>query len=363
MAATGRLSVRTGRSGGRVAGTSPPSPSGPRGRRAGRNVPPASTATTSPSPRSGRSRSRSLGAALGPHGDVAAGLSHPRGDPRARGHGVVGARRRGARAPRRAAAGGPGPGELRPRIDDSEPPDSDAGRRPRFAFWDNFEQRSPEDGPWPPSGPLPPTWRNWVRYRPTATFDDPWLDAARSLVVLDVGSWPSGSRPHAYRNPPYIAPSLDLYAAFHGPGQRSDWLLLDAHSPLAQDGMLAWTGRVWSEDRRLLASGGGQALFRRMGRSRRVNWVHAGSWRDEGDRDDSDVDSDAVFHSVGRECGHQDPVVRAVAADASDRARLSSFNSSRLLDTSKLSAEPDEALRCRPCQSADRSTLKAIASG
>ncbi len=159
----------------------------------------------------------------------------------------------------------PDPDELRPRVYDTEANDSDPGRRPRFAFWDNFDQRSPEDGPWPPSGPLPPTWRNWVRYRPTATFDDPWLDAARSLVVLDVGSWPSGSRPHAYLDPGYIAPSLDLYAAFHGPGHESEWVLLDAHSPLAQHGMLAWTGRVWSEDRRLLASGGGQALFRRIG--------------------------------------------------------------------------------------------------
>ena len=95
----------------------------------------------------------------------------------------------------------PGPGRapaaaIRPQRHDS-------GRRgaPRFAFWDNFDQRSPEDGPWPPTGPLPPTWRTWVRYRPTPTFDDPWLDAARSLVVLDVGSWPSGSRPHAYRDP------------------------------------------------------------------------------------------------------------------------------------------------------------------
>ena len=166
----------------------------------------------------------------------------------------------------------PGPDELPPRPDDAERdpgPDAEAAgddeRHQRFAFWDNFDQRSPEDGPWPPPGPLPPTWRTWVRYRPTPTFDDPWLDAARSLVVLDVGSWPSGSRPHAYRQPAYIAPSLDLYAAFHGPGHHSEWLLLDAHSPLAQDGMLAWTGRVWSEDRRLLASGGGQALFRRIG--------------------------------------------------------------------------------------------------
>ena len=102
----------------------------------------------------------------------------------------------------------------------------------------------------------------WVRPRPTATFADPWVDAARSLIVLDVGSWPAGSRPHMYLEPPYIAPSLDLYASFQYPGDSSDWLLLDAHSPVAQGGLLSWTGRVWSKQRRLIASGGGQAVFR-----------------------------------------------------------------------------------------------------
>ena len=68
--------------------------------------------------------------------------------------------------------------------------------RPPMPFWDNFDQRplvwSEE---WPPPGPQPPTWRAWVRPRPTATFDDPWVDAARSLIVLDVGSWPAGLAP------------------------------------------------------------------------------------------------------------------------------------------------------------------------
>ena len=135
--------------------------------------------------------------------------------------------------------------------------------RPPMPFWDNFDQRplvwSEE---WPPPGPQPPTWRAWVRPRPTATFDDPWVDAARSLIVLDVGSWPAGSRPHMYLEPPFIAPSLDLYASFQYPGTASEWLLLDAHSPVAQAGLLSWTGRVWSRQRRLLASGGGQAVFR-----------------------------------------------------------------------------------------------------
>ncbi len=152
----------------------------------------------------------------------------------------------------------PGPAEL------PEPaalgPDED---RPRYAFWDNFEQRLVDwSDTWPPPGPLPPTWRTWVRCRPTATFDDPWVDAARSLIVLDVGSWPAGSRPHAHREPPFIAPSLDLYASFQHPGTSAEWLLIDAHSPVARGGLLSWTGRVWSADRLLIASGGGQAVFR-----------------------------------------------------------------------------------------------------
>jgi acyl-CoA thioesterase len=135
--------------------------------------------------------------------------------------------------------------------------------RPVMPFWDNFEQRLLEwSEQWPPPGPLPPTWRTWVRPRPTPTFVDPWVDAAWSLIVLDVGSWPAGSRPHMYLEPPYIAPSLDLYASFQYPGVSSDWLLLDAHAPVAHGGLLSWTGKVWSRERRLVASGGGQAVFR-----------------------------------------------------------------------------------------------------
>jgi len=151
----------------------------------------------------------------------------------------------------------PGPDDA-----DSEEHDNPTG----FAFWDNFDQRlvntSETPEAWPPTEALPPTWRTWVRCRPTATFADPWVDGARSLIVLDVGSWPAGSRPHRYLDPPFIAPSLDLYASFQYPGSASAWMLLDAHSPVAHRGLLSWTGRVWSEERRLIASGGGQAVFR-----------------------------------------------------------------------------------------------------
>jgi acyl-CoA thioesterase-2 len=136
---------------------------------------------------------------------------------------------------------------------------------PPFAFWNNIDSR-PVDWiePWPPTVPLAPVWQEWCRFVPTATFDDPWIDAARAVVLVDVQSWPSASRHHAWKQPPFIAPSLDLYVAFHEVASGSPWLLADGYSPAAADGLIGWTGRLWSEDRRLVASGGGQALCRRV---------------------------------------------------------------------------------------------------
>ena len=62
--------------------------------------------------------------------------------------------------------------------------------------------------------------------------------------------------------PPYIAPSLDLYASFQYPGSSSDWLLLDAHSPVAHAGLLSWTGRVWSRARWSLTLARGARFWR-----------------------------------------------------------------------------------------------------
>ena len=138
-------------------------------------------------------------------------------------------------------------------------PDRDA----TFTFWDNFEQRPIDYVEHPPSpGPLPPVWRAWLRSVTALTHDDPWVDAARTLVVLDVMSWPAGHRPHAHYEHGFIAPSLDLYASFQHSGLGEEWLLLDGYAPVAEQGLLSWNGRVWSQGGDLIASGGGQAIFR-----------------------------------------------------------------------------------------------------
>ncbi|MEA3075409.1 MAG: acyl-CoA thioesterase [Actinomycetota bacterium] len=136
---------------------------------------------------------------------------------------------------------------------------------PAFPFWNNLETR-PLDfrRDWPPSAPMAPVWQEWCRFTPTPTFDDPWVDACRALILVDVQSWPAASKPHAYKQEPIIAPSLDLYVAFHDPQPSSEWLLCDGVGPVARDGLMAWNGRLWSADGRLVASGTGQLLCRRM---------------------------------------------------------------------------------------------------
>jgi acyl-CoA thioesterase-2 len=136
---------------------------------------------------------------------------------------------------------------------------------PPFNFWSNFETKPLRFiRPWPPTEAMEPVWRQWSRFLPTATFDDPWIDACRSLVLIDVQSWPAASRQHAHREHGFIAPSLDLYVAFHAPRPHSEWLLSDGHGPVAGEGLMAWNGRLWSEDHALVASGGGQMLCRRV---------------------------------------------------------------------------------------------------
>ncbi|MGH9137297.1 MAG: acyl-CoA thioesterase [Acidimicrobiales bacterium] len=149
-----------------------------------------------------------------------------------------------------------------PSMEDLVPEDT----RPPFRFWENFDSRPLDwQADWPPTEPLDPVWRQWLRFRPGAAFDDdPWLNACRAIVLVDIQSWPAAHRPHAWRQLPVYAPSLDLYVAFHQPPPWGDWLLTDGHSPIARGGLMAWTGRLWSSDRRLLASGGGQLICRRV---------------------------------------------------------------------------------------------------
>jgi acyl-CoA thioesterase II len=133
---------------------------------------------------------------------------------------------------------------------------------PYHRFWSNFDERPLQwVDDWEAREPGDPSFLSWFRYVPRDTFDDPFVDAGRSLLLADTVGWPAAVR--AYRGGmPYYAPSIDVTVRFHAGAPATPWLLVQGRSPVARDGLVASTVSVWSGDGTLLASGGQQMLCR-----------------------------------------------------------------------------------------------------
>ena len=106
---------------------------------------------------------------------------------------------------------------------------------------------------WSPD-PRPPNWHAWLRLFETPPLNDPFLNAARSVLWLDLMMWNAAVPPHLPWPLPYIAPNLDLSVMFHSVDVQDEWLLCDAHSPIGGNGSIACEGRLWSPSGTLVAS-------------------------------------------------------------------------------------------------------------
>lgn len=134
---------------------------------------------------------------------------------------------------------------------------------PPFRFWYNLEGRPVGFDRARASQPGRPFTQTWMRFIPTPTFDDPFVDAGRILIIADVSMFPAAVRAHGGEGPPpYVAPSMDLGLAFHDFAPDSEWLLIEAESPIAKESLVGGRATVWSEDGRLLATGVQQMLQR-----------------------------------------------------------------------------------------------------
>ena len=154
-----------------------------------------------------------------------------------------------------------------PSIEERLKDDPDATGSP-FSFARNFEQRpviwrTPEEMRSFAGGAHEA--RTWMRYVPAPDLADPWVDACRSLVLLDTWAWPAAvTGLPAEERGRYLAPNLDITARFHQDAAPSEWLLVDARAPIAGAGLIGTEVPVWTDDGRLAASGGAQ-LFCRPG--------------------------------------------------------------------------------------------------
>lgn len=134
-------------------------------------------------------------------------------------------------------------------------------------FWDNFDYhplRWVDQQEWEQRDPGEPVFEAWLRWRPTPTFDDPYVDAGRSVVLADTFMWPAAVGAYRVADLDFHAPSLDVSVQFHRLVPDSEYLFVRARSPVGQDALVGGTAAVWSDDGRLLASGGQQMLCRRV---------------------------------------------------------------------------------------------------
>jgi len=101
--------------------------------------------------------------------------------------------------------------------------------------------------------PGKPEWQTWLRFTETP-IPDRRADAVRQLFWLDFPGWNATTAAHAWPFR-YLAPNLDLTVQYHCFAPDAEWILADGAVPLAQDGMVGCSARLWTEDGRLLATG------------------------------------------------------------------------------------------------------------
>jgi acyl-CoA thioesterase-2 len=134
---------------------------------------------------------------------------------------------------------------------------------PPFPVWLNFDGKPldwVEDWADYPGGD--PEWAEWLKFEPTARWDDRVLEAARLVLLADLPSYPAAVRAYPGGERTFVAPSLDLSVQLHRLDGLSDWLLIHGTAPIADRGLIAFRSEVWSADGRQVASGGGQLLSR-----------------------------------------------------------------------------------------------------
>jgi acyl-CoA thioesterase II len=126
-------------------------------------------------------------------------------------------------------------------------------------FWAHFDSKPVRLVTWKEYDERGSVLEEWYRFKDFPHTDDVWLDNARALLLVDTIQWPSWHR-GLKEKPNYIAPSLDVTVWFHERPGSAEWLLGHARADVAGGGLIHGNVHIWSEDGRLIASGGSSLL-------------------------------------------------------------------------------------------------------
>jgi len=123
-------------------------------------------------------------------------------------------------------------------------------------FWRHAEFRARWREPGEAGAPRDPVARAWHRFVPQMTYDDPFVDAARILILAEV----SALSPLLFHQAccvselAYPAATVDLTVQLHRDSRKADWLLVDGRVPAASAGIVHSQLGIWARDGGLVAS-------------------------------------------------------------------------------------------------------------
>ena len=118
----------------------------------------------------------------------------------------------------------------------------------------NFEVRPVTwERTWPPPPGRSAAYRAWCRFRPTASFEDPFVSAGRYLILLDSHVWAAVER-GTEGGAGLRAVTTDLSVTVDEDDREQEWLLVDVAVPVMDGGGISATGSVWSRKGTRLAA-------------------------------------------------------------------------------------------------------------
>jgi len=144
-----------------------------------------------------------------------------------------------------------------PSLDELEPDREE--RLKAVPLFRNLEQRIVDETGTGRDESRPPRQLQWIKLRPKGDYGDPYLNAARYMLFMDL-AWEAAKLPHP-NDAKFFAPTLTLSAHFHSFSSES-WVLCDACAPVAERGMIDVGTRLWTPGGELLASSSGALLCR-----------------------------------------------------------------------------------------------------
>ena len=125
---------------------------------------------------------------------------------------------------------------------------------PPYPFLNNVEQRVLDFTPWEQRVEArAPRELQWIRFRSDDNLSDAFLNCSRYLILVDMVGWDAAKLPHPQQFG-FIAPTLSLTADFHSVSNET-WLLTEAWAPIATQGRVLATSRIWDAKGMLMASG------------------------------------------------------------------------------------------------------------